>query len=331
MSISIHPHPPRRRKPESSDFANHDVIAGDYVGFTRGPDHYGIWHHKGDRLELVGGNGVGNRAVIALPNGVPLTDAIKSHPDLSLNVPIVHRMALRPGTFYYRMARPEFSDWNSSPGRLPMDLYYDHDLTDALLQVRSLIARLEAILTVIHPTEDNLDVYGNEIRNLLILASTEVETQWRTVLVNNRYKIGSKDRLSTNDYVKLADAMRLPEYAFTFRLFPFVQDVTPFKDCSAAGSPTKDLPWYDAYNKVKHDRTGNFHEAKLSHAMSAIVACWTMIAAQFGSSGMRELGDLNNYFVMTRAPRWRFSEVYSSCFVHELPPTSTGEVCYPFT
>lgn len=330
MSISIHPHPPRRRKQDSSDFDSHDVTAGDYVGFTRGADQYGIWRHEGGRLKLIGGSADSPRSIIDLADGVPMKESIRQHPQLYFNDPVIHRMTLSPGTFYARMARPEFNEWNLSPGRLPTDLYRNYDLTATLLQLRSLIARLESVLTVVHPSSDNLDVFGIEIRNLLILSATEVEAQWRGVLVANHYGGSQKTRFSTNDYVKLAAAMRLPEYAFRFRLFPFVEEVAPFANWCASGSPTKDIAWYDAYNKVKHDRSGSFHEAKLTHAMFAIVACWTMVAAQFGFRGMRELSDLDNYFEMTRVPRWRFSEVYSSRFSDELPPTSNGEIDYPF-
>ena len=89
------------------------------------------------------------------------------------------------------------------------------------------------------PSTKTLDVYGHEIRNLLILAATEVEMHWRGILTANG---SSTSKFNTNEYIKLADALRLVDYAITFLDFPDLQLIRPFAGWSKA-DPTKSLGW----------------------------------------------------------------------------------------
>lgn len=62
----------------------------------------------------------------------------------------------------------------------------------AVGQPVALTTRLERICEVVHPSNSTFDAFGHEIRNLLILACTEVESQWRDPLeLNNHRCIGS--------------------------------------------------------------------------------------------------------------------------------------------
>lgn len=58
-------------------------------------------------------------------------------------------------------------------------------LASARSQLTSLARKLETICQTVQPSEKNLDVYGHEIRNLLILAATEAEMHWRGILTAN--------------------------------------------------------------------------------------------------------------------------------------------------
>ena len=84
-------------------------------------------------------------------------------------------------------------------------------------QLAVLVAQLEHICRTIYPDGANLEASGHDIRNLAILACTEVEAHWRGVLQQNGI---SRNRLTTNDYVKTCSAMALSEYA----LVPCVVD-----------------------------------------------------------------------------------------------------------
>ena len=86
-----------------------------------------------------------------------------------------------------------------------------------------------------------LDTYGHEIRNLLILACTEIEAHWRGILNANRVK---KDRYTTVDYVSLLDAMRLDKFSVNFPRYPWLRSRRPFEGWTSA-APTQSLRWYD--------------------------------------------------------------------------------------
>jgi hypothetical protein len=177
---------------------------------------------------------------------------------------------------------------------------YVANLISGIEHLEALYDDLSAIFRVANPDAENYDVFGAEIRNLLILACTEVEAHWKGVLKANRYSV-TDDRYSTNDYVKLLPLMRLDRYSFMLLRYPSVL-ATPFKDWDKT-APTASLKWYDAYNKVKHDREGNFKYATLRHAMHAVGACFIMLAAQYGTETLAHY-DLRSTMLFGSTPTW---------------------------
>lgn len=220
---------------------------------------------------------------------------------------VLHRMVLPPGRFYLRMARPSDQHCYEAPGNLPDVFNYGEELISTLNQLRSLVGMLDQIFQAVHPSPDNMDAYGASIRNLLILACTECEAQWRAVIFANGLR---PERPNTNDYVKLSEAMRLPAYRVRFSHFPGLGVLSPFASWDKS-SPTASLEWYDSYNAAKHDREGCFHRASLAAAANAVAAIWIMVASQYGEYGLRRFDDLRRYFEITIGPRWRYSEVYT--------------------
>jgi hypothetical protein len=172
----------------------------------------------------------------------------------------------------------------------------------------TLLRQLDRICQTVQPTEKTFDTFGHEIRNLLILACTEVESHWRGVLVANGVK---GDRFNTKQYVKLMAAMRLDEYAVEFPSFPWLPSISPFAVWGSSGKPTQDLAWYDAYNAVKHNCEAKFERATLGHAFQAVTACAIMMAAQFGlPHGLGQRSELQSFFHFSAVPRWPLSDVY---------------------
>jgi hypothetical protein len=103
----------------------------------------------------------------------------------------------------------------------------------------------------------------------------------------------------------------------------------PFKDWGKTDQPTRDLPWYDAYNAVKHAREENFNRATLEHCLQAVSACAIMNCAQFGTSGgFGNAGELKYFFRFSQLPEWLPSEVYSHPY--ENRKDGRGAVNYPF-
>jgi hypothetical protein len=172
----------------------------------------------------------------------------------------------------------------------------------------------------VHPQGKALDTFGHDIRNLLILACTEVETHWRGVLMANG-AAQKGDRLSTLDYVKLNDAMKLGQFAVALPSYPWLPPFRPFDGWGTTGKPTQELAWYDDYNAAKHDRESAFERATLRRVFEAISACVVMIAAQFGLPlGLGKSSELQSFFQMVAVPEWPLSEVY--IYPYESP---TGE------
>jgi len=140
-----------------------------------------------------------------------------------------------------------------------------------------LIGHLEHICRVVHPEGENLKSFGHEIRNVLILACTEVKMHWKSVLEAN-----GESGESTKDYVKLAKAMRLADYEVDFTYYPWFQALKPFEKWGSSSNTTQDIEWYDAYNGVKHNRDSNFSRGTLQRAFEAIATCFIMLCAQYG-------------------------------------------------
>jgi len=179
-----------------------------------------------------------------------------------------HPMTLGPGEYYPRIARPnalasEPMLW--SPGALAEKAY----MASARSQLTSLMRKLETICQSVQPSEKTLDVYGHEIRNLLILAATEVEMHWRGILTANGR---SASQFNSNEYVKLVDPLKLLDYAITFHDFPDLPPVQPFSGWSKL-DPTISLGWYHAYHGVKHNRESEFERGTLRHGFEAVSAC----------------------------------------------------------
>lgn len=228
-------------------------------------------------------------------------------------------LELEPGQYYPRMARPSSARPQQSPGTNPAN---DQVLIETIRgQLTALRAQLESIFRIVHPVPENFGVFGHDIRNLLILAATEVESLWKGVLSANGVRA-----TNTHDYVKLVKAMKLDEYAVRLPYYPWLEPIVPFRDWKPSNQPSKDLPWYDAYNGVKHDRENEFSRGSLIHAMAAVCGCAVMTFAQFGTYGFRYRAEINSFFELVGAPVWHPSQVYC-------PPLEGGAskaVLYPF-
>jgi hypothetical protein len=216
-----------------------------------------------------------------------------------------HRFGLAPGQYHPFIARP--SDMGASGDTwCPSELFADDSLARSRGQLLALTRTLSEICQTVHPASENLRVFGHEIRNLLILASTEVEAHWTKVMRANGV---TKSRLNRADYVRLATPMGLRDFAVDFPRFPWLSAVRPFAGWGRGGR----LKWYDAYNHVKHDREAHFKEATLGHAFSAVVACVVMVEAQFGANKALLPGsDLPSFFRFSARPDWPISKFYLS-------------------
>ncbi|MCX2472785.1 hypothetical protein OQZ33_00435 [Pedobacter sp. MC2016-05] len=153
----------------------------------------------------------------------------------------------------------------------------DRRLSEQALRV--LLEKLDDLFLYIEPDVVSLNTYSHKIRELLILACTEIENFWvHYMMLSGIAPIGRN--YSTQDYVKLKEKLFLNEFQFTLRSYATLAPITPFVSWSSV-NPTTSLGWYDAYNKTKHNRTTHFSSATLSNAISAVVANLILYIVRF--------------------------------------------------
>lgn len=185
----------------------------------------------------------------------------------------IEKYGLEPGAYHPRMWRGGF-DVEHTP---PAD---QRSLTACATAMAAHLTTLYDVFRVVEPHPTNDKCYGHLLRHVLILACTEVEASWVGVLRANNYPL--TDRPSTSDYVKLHPVLRLDQWSATLLAYPDYPSVSPFQGWRKA-DPTKSLPWYNAYNSVKHDREKNLADATLRNAIVSCAAMLIMGAAQFGT------------------------------------------------
>ena len=222
------------------------------------------------------------------------------------------KTALAPGQFYPRIAWP-FGHYPADfPATTLMRRSDTNFVTIARSQLTALMRQLDYICQTVHPSDDTFRAYGHSIRNLLILACTEVETHWRGILVSNNF---IKDQYNTHDYVRLQATMRLGDYSIGFPSFPWLAAFSPFAIWGRTGKPSQEIGWYAAYNAVKHNRENEFTRATLRNVFEAVSACVIMMVAQFGSIvGLGQNTELSSYFLISSSPVWQLSNVYLPSF-----------------
>lgn len=216
-----------------------------------------------------------------------------------------------PGEYHPRVHRKSWPNLKAGESILDADR---KGLRSFLVAYSALVAPIERIFRVIEPSPANADAYGHEMRQALIIASTEVEAAWRGVLVANAY-VSNGARFTTNDYVKLLAPMKLDSWTVKLRFHPEME-VTPFGGWNS-GQPTQSLGWYDAYNAVKHDRETALPLATLKRLIEAVAAVHVMGRAQFGYDALDAvmIPDLVMFDVV-RKSQWSLEERYIKAPTH---------------
>ena len=199
---------------------------------------------------------------------------------------------------------------------------YGHDFSGDVVAFEILENSLERLFLVIEPDDaTNGKTYGHEIRQLLILACTEVENLLKRVLVSNGYPAPAEDRWTTKDYVKVNAPLRLSFYSSELVRYPEYPPSSPFHGWDPA-KPTKGLDWYQVYQKVKHDRGGSLKLATFSHAVTAVAAVHVLLTAQFGFGLLKN--HVGRFFMGTESGASRvFRNLYA-------PPIPLAEQYIPW-
>jgi hypothetical protein len=229
-----------------------------------------------------------------------------------------------PGKFFPRIYRPILKSGDFGTGTLiynsnllfPADFKnsfnyipgYNSNIIKSIQQLSTLIERLKSIFNNVYPTSANNKSYGYEIRNLLILASTEVDAQFKGILIANGIQPKGK-YYSMLDYGKLKKIMRLDKYYVRFPHFPELKSVSPFRSWNT-NPGKKGISWYNDHNAVKHNREEDFKKATLINCIQSVSAVTILLIAQYGNNvpNWKEL--IGNFFELTGSPIWSFDECY---------------------
>ncbi len=146
-----------------------------------------------------------------------------------------------------------------------------------------LIQKLQDILLYVEPDKNGLKTYSHKIRELLILACTELECTFKS------YSLGKNQRMS--DYVKILEAVDLAKHKLSLVGYANPYKCCPFENWNA-DEPSKSIPWYDAYNQVKHNKDSAFHLATLENCINAIAANIVMFAIRFSPTMLYNENDV---------------------------------------
>lgn len=146
-----------------------------------------------------------------------------------------------------------------------------------------LVQKLQELLLFVEPSKEGLKAYSHKARELLFLACSDLECSLK------KYNFGKND--SMKDYVKLTEYIDLTRYKLSLVGYTNPYKCCPFENWSSK-EPSKSISWYDAYNKLKHNRDKNFHLATLENCINAIAANIILFAVRFSPRYLYEKDDV---------------------------------------
>lgn len=245
---------------------------------------------------------------------------------LNLNCGIIYKGIYRP-LLNENIAKHSDDLINEFPKQ---DAYADLPIMDRqeysnrLNQLELLLDDLFDVFNVVAPYKENLSCFGNKIRNIIILACTEIDSMMKGILEKSKVKPHFKF-YTTNDYIKLNVPLQLNEYTLSLSRFEKLGDFKPFFKWNS-NNPTGSLSWYLDYNNVKHDRESNFSKANLTNAIDSIMALAALMVSQFGYRNELWHEKVGKIIKIKTEPQWNIRELYI--------PRREGEeftpVDYPF-
>ena len=219
------------------------------------------------------------------------------------------KLQTRIGTYHPRIWRGMFDPrkmhcYNAVDARS----VYGNEYIRTNIAASSLFDQMQDLFRYVEPSAVNMEAFGNKIRELLILTCTEVEAGWRAVLDEN--SVTPKDRYTTGDYVRVAEPLRLSEWEVALRDYPDAGTFAPFKNWSSPET-TQSIPWYEAYNAVKHHREAQFSQASLRNLIDAVAAVHILQAAEWGPEMYdRFFGANSSPFWTKRHPVYELGALY---------------------
>lgn len=152
------------------------------------------------------------------------------------------------------------------------------------LYIRSFVLLQDDIREVfrfIEPSDTNQDTYSLRTVDLLVRTCVEVEANFKSIFRANRYaRAESNANLNATDYFKINRSHYLSDYRI--RVPHWTGDHFERRPFQAWSKPDYEpLPWYQAYNDVKHDRALALPRGSFRHLIDAWCGLQVLLTAQF--------------------------------------------------
>lgn len=186
---------------------------------------------------------------------------------------------------------------------LPINCFQKY--SNQLRQLEIILSDMSEVFKVVAPHSDQFSVYGHAIRNIIILACTELDARMQSILQSNGVKPEGK-YFEMKDYYKLKEALKLNEYELSFYRYGDLGSFSPFLTWES----DEQLYWYQAYNHIKHNREKHFADAKLFYAINSIMAYTIIIIAQYGYRNDLWRETAGKIIHIDKEPKWDLEDFY---------------------
>lgn len=179
---------------------------------------------------------------------------------------------------YKRTIRPYTDDRisNGGLGRYVLDPDFANEPEHYIRAFLIILKDFLNLLDYVEPADNNLPTYSFRIHELLLRVSIEIEANFVAILSENGYtKTGNWTML---DYKKINKSHKLSSYEVKLPNWKGEKNIRkPFENWKRDQS----LPWWEAYNKSKHDRQTEFERATFENLTEAICGLVVVLSAQF--------------------------------------------------
>ncbi len=113
----------------------------------------------------------------------------------------------------------------------------------------------------------NGKTFSNEFAKLLLLSTSEFEVIAKAIYIESGYTVNNKTNIKELSKTIL---YLYPKIINTKITTPY-NIIMPLSKWSVT-KPDYGIPWWNAYNKIKHDRTNNFEAANLNNSLNSLAS-----------------------------------------------------------
>lgn len=147
---------------------------------------------------------------------------------------------------------------------------------------------LQRLFEFVEPSDRNFDTYSYRIHELFMRTCIEIEANFKAILKENIYNPKDRNgdpvpekRWNIHNYRKVNTTHHLSAYKVHVPIWDGTQSV--FHPYAQWVATTGVVPWYQAYNKSKHDRRIEFREANFRNLLNSVTGLLVLLSSQFGT------------------------------------------------